>query len=80
MHHIRNVIVHRASLADRRLVQNCPWLGLKLGDKVLVTHQSLGAYGEALAKYVLTILERACLRYGVDLKKRLAEPDASKAS
>jgi hypothetical protein len=80
MHHVRNVIVHRVSLADRRLVKNCSWMGLRIGDKVVVTHESLGSYGEALAKYVLIIVERACLRYGVDLKKRLAEKEAPKAS
>jgi hypothetical protein len=58
MYHIRNVIVHRGSLADRRLVEGCPWLGLKVGSYVAVTHESLMKYGHALCEYSLTVSER----------------------
>jgi hypothetical protein len=71
MHHVRNVIVHRNSLADRQLVKGCPWMGLKVGDKVVVTHQSLGRYGAALCSYVLAISYRLGTRYGVDVDARV---------
>jgi len=71
MHHVRNVIVHRGSLADRRLVKGCPWLGLKVGDKVAVTHESLGRYAEGLCSYVIALVYRLGVRYDVDIKARL---------
>jgi hypothetical protein len=31
LHFVRNVLVHRASIADRRIVEGCPWLKLTIG-------------------------------------------------
>jgi hypothetical protein len=82
MHHVRNVIVHRGSLADRRLVKNCPWMGLKVADKVVVTHESLGRYTEGLCSYVLALVYRLGARYGVDIKSRLrdVQPEADQSA
>lgn len=77
MNHVRNVIVHRASLADRKIVQNCPWLSFNIADKVVVPHQKLMEYGKGLANYVLIILRRACVRYGVDVERVFSEIDAA---
>jgi len=55
MHHVRNVIVHRGSLADRRLVQGCPWMGLKVGDRIIISHRALHKYDHALGEYLLSI-------------------------
>lgn len=71
MHHLRNVIVHRASYADRRLVQSCPWLGLKTGENVYVSHNDLGRYRSVLLEYVVTLARRLGTRYGVDIEARL---------
>jgi len=64
--HIRNVIVHRASCADRRLVEACPWLGLKISDPVTVSHEQLGAFAIALCQYATTVTLRLGKRYDVD--------------
>src|SRR6266849_6355191 len=71
MQHVRNVIVHRASCADKRLVEACPWLNLKIGEKVIVSHEALGRYGAALCQYALNITHRLCERYGVDPQVRI---------
>jgi hypothetical protein len=63
VNHVRNVIVHRNSFADRRLVKSCPWLNLKVGDKVTVTHEDIDRYGNALCDYARTILRRLKARY-----------------
>ena len=70
MNHVRNVIVHRNSLADRRLIEACPWLDLKIGDKVRVSHKDLGRYQEALGEYLIAIIRRLGVKYDVD-KARL---------
>jgi hypothetical protein len=65
VNHVRNVIVHRGSLADLRLVQSCPWLNLKTGDRVLINHEKWGDYAYAIGRYVDTVRNRLRKRYGV---------------
>ena len=69
MHHVRNVIVHRASCADNRLVEACPWLNLQRGQRIVVTRVMLAGYGSALCRYDLNILYRLVTRYGMDVEQ-----------
>jgi len=62
-HHLRNVLVHRASLADRRLVQACPWLKLQVNEPVTISHEMLGHCGGAVCHYVLALARRLAKRY-----------------
>jgi hypothetical protein len=66
LHHVRNTIVHRNSVADRRLVYACPWLNLKIGDKVTVNHDAITRYGDVVLKYAMTIARRLIIKYGVN--------------
>ncbi len=72
INHLRNVIVHRGSIADRRLVQACPWLSLNLGDKVKVTHKMLHTYYEVFHQYLMTIIRRLGVKYGVEIDVLIA--------
>jgi hypothetical protein len=65
MNHVRNIIVHRDSYADLRLVQSCPWLNVKTGDRVLVDHERYGRYSDAICGYVGTLKVRLRKRYDV---------------
>lgn len=58
MFHIRNIIVHRASIADRKFVRACPWLGYSIGDSVKVSHEDWGRYLAAVADYSACLIER----------------------
>jgi hypothetical protein len=60
-HHIRNVLVHRAGIADRRIVEGCPWLGLKLGDRVTVTRADHIQFHNHLWDYAKTVVTRLYL-------------------
>jgi len=70
---VRNVLIHRRGVADRRLVKACPWLALKPGDPVAVTHEALGRYMASATRYVITLMTRVWAHFGVDLE---AEQDA----
>lgn len=61
-HSLRNVIVHRASKADRRLTTDCPWLTLKAGERVVVSYEMLGKYKTAADTYLKTVLDRIAQR------------------
>ena len=63
MNHIRNVIVHRDSLADLRLVRECPRLKLKVGDRVLVNEENYGSYHDAVYEYLKVLARRLAERY-----------------
>jgi hypothetical protein len=70
MHHARNIIVHRRSCADRSFVAACPKLGLKIGDRIPVTHDLLRRYVECLVGYGIDIIYRIGTRYGVDMGRK----------
>jgi hypothetical protein len=54
LYHVRNVLVHRRGLADRRVVQACPWLSLSAGQPVVVTHASAHRYEQRRATTCLS--------------------------
>lgn len=66
---IRNAIVHRAGHADRTLVDSCPWLNLKIGQKIKVSKDIyIRCYGAAHA-YIIQIISRIGEKYGKDMSK-----------
>jgi hypothetical protein len=70
---IRNVIMHRGGIADRRIVAACPWLGLAAGDEVIITRGRCELYGWAANSYVAELISRVNERFGLDIAKARAE-------
>jgi len=58
LHQIRNVLVHRNGAADRRMVEACPWLRVKIGAPIIVKHRQFVRYCLAAIKYVTVIKNR----------------------
>ncbi len=61
---VRHVLVHRDGIVDRRLVEACPWLGLAVGEPLLVSHKMWHRYSEALGAYVLELIQRVRVHFG----------------
>lgn len=61
---VRNVLAHRAGLADRRLVEGCPWLKLSAGQRVTVSHRGFLYYLFATRMYAVEILNRCRIQEG----------------
>lgn len=59
----RHVIVHRAGIADRALVERCSWLALRVGDRINIGHRTFHALVLAAAEYVNRIHECLLKRY-----------------
>ncbi|MGW5525515.1 hypothetical protein [Streptomyces xanthochromogenes] len=57
---IRNVLAHRGGVADKRLVEACPGLGLEIGDKVEIDHLAFGELSLAMQIYAATVKNRCC--------------------
>jgi hypothetical protein len=53
MYAVRNVLLHRGGVADKRFTDTCPWLEAKQGDPVTVSSEQLTAFMQATAEYVL---------------------------
>jgi len=62
---VRHVLVHRRGLADRKLLEACPWLKVQLGDRVVIDHATYNRLSKAAHDYVLEIIQRAREQFGV---------------
>ncbi|HUN54032.1 MAG TPA: hypothetical protein VMU29_02635 [Smithella sp.] len=61
---IRNNLVHRRGIADKRLVESCPWLNMKIGDRIKVDALSFHRYTTAIMIYTAVIIKRIIVCYG----------------
>lgn len=52
---VRNVIVHRAGVIDRRLCEACPWLEMSPGNQLKVSHADFVVYVYAAFLYLLEV-------------------------
>ncbi len=63
LHQVRNVVVHCGGRADQRLATECPWLALRLGDAVNVTHRLYGWYHGAAYRYAERIFNQVLIHF-----------------
>jgi len=66
---IRNAIVHRAGHADRTLVDSCPWLNLKIGQKIKVSKEIYMRSYSASGAYIVQLISRIGEKYGKDMSE-----------
>jgi hypothetical protein len=62
---VRNVIVHKRSIADRKFCRLCPWMKLMPGQEVLVSHAMYNSYRDAVLEYVMELIFRTGEFFGV---------------
>lgn len=72
---VRNVIVHRQGVVDRKFVETCRWVGLKPGDELLVTQGSYERYVDAVISYALLLDARVKRYFGPEEGPRFAAPE-----
>lgn len=75
MNQVRNVIVHKASVADRRLAESCPWMGVKPGASLRVGKNDMARYDHAVHEYVLSLINR--VRVSLGKKECTGDDDAA---
>jgi hypothetical protein len=63
---LRNAIVHQVGLADQRLTERCPWLGLKVADQVKITGRDFDRLCLAVDWYAYEVLARGIAREDAD--------------
>ena len=62
---LRHVIVHRQAVVDRRLLKNCPWLPLNVGQTVVITHERYNDFWVAAITYVIELIQRVREQLGI---------------
>ena len=63
---VRNVLLHRGGIADRRFVDACPQFGVVIGDPVRVSADTYYRYGAGALHYVIALVERVKRGAGVE--------------
>ena len=62
---LRHVLVHRRGLADRKLLEACPGLGMSLGDRIQIDHRRYRRMWLASHAYAYELLRRTAEQLGV---------------
>ena len=70
---IRNAIAHQNGRCDRKLKASCPWLKLKIGSSISISHSQLSRYSNACMNYGLLLLYRIGDFHGVNLRDDTAD-------
>lgn len=58
MSQVRNVLVHRAGLVDRRFKEVCPWVDIEIGTPIRIENAKYHAYLKAIEDYAICIINR----------------------
>lgn len=61
---VRNVLVHRSGIADRRLIAQCAWMGLTVGNPIDVNRNMLDTYATGALCYGAIVHRRMLLKHG----------------
>ncbi len=67
--HVRNALVHRYGVADKRLAEGCPWLKLTVGDPLRVNHDQTRRYLRAAVQYNIELILRISEYFGDDVSE-----------
>lgn len=71
--------MHRKGIADKKLIQACPWLEFKVGDKIFISHQDYRRYSHAVIRYAIELIVRVAVYFGKsrdDFKDQLENKEA----
>lgn len=63
---VRNAIAHRGSRADKKLVANCPWLNLEVGESLRVDSKMFRKYQKSSLLYATLLICRTADKFGVE--------------
>ena len=66
LQHVRNVLVHRRGITDRRLIEACPWLDLEIGQPLVIDHRTFMNYYSSVMDYSLTFNNRILKHFGLE--------------
>ncbi len=69
MQQVRNVIVHRQGIADRRFCLACPWTEFKDGERLIIRRARFITYLNAISGYTAEIINRVGEHLGIAMRE-----------
>ncbi len=76
LYFVRNLLVHRRGIADRKFIQSCPWLRLSVGEQITITSAAYKKYTHAVLAYVIELIVRVGARIGITRSQLSGVPHA----
>lgn len=67
----RHILVHRRGVVDKRFLDACPFLSYQIGDRVVVTQESVRRFGIGVGLYNIELQRRNYVRAGVEVAAEL---------
>ena len=61
---LRNALIHRRGIVDRRVITRCPWLGANVGDHIVITNQQFSRLTRSMLEYASAVENRVNGKYG----------------
>lgn len=55
---VRNLILHKAGIVDKKFQQDCPWKKCKLGTKLIITNDDFNLYQNSVSVYMAEVIHR----------------------
>lgn len=52
---VRNILLHKNGHSDKMIVERCPWLDLKYGQKIIITREMFLDYLKAVKDFVMKL-------------------------
>lgn len=65
---VRNAIAHQGGRADKKLIANCPWLNLEVGESFRVDSKRFQKYQQSSLSYATLLICRTAEKFGVDMQ------------
>lgn len=73
---VRNVLVHRAGIVDRRFKAACDWRDDSVGARIIVSHADYSRYLSAVCDYLSEVLKRMAVRRKLVYPEYVVSSDA----
>ncbi len=73
LNQVRNAIVHKAGIADRRFIENCPWLNLNLDKPIKVNAEDFHLYTTSAYYYAVEIRLRTENFWGYERPQKMTD-------
>lgn len=64
--HVRNVLLHRRGIADVKFVQACPWMAIRVGERVEINSAAVERYSDATISYQEFMWARMKAHFEID--------------
>lgn len=69
LNQVRNVLVHRYGVVDRRLTDACPWMTIEIGQKIQVDAKMTERYMRSAMEYAVVLIVRVGEKFGANMSE-----------